>query len=112
MQLAQRIKSIRASLLRRYLSSINNDNTDATLGIVSVVDSVDRVRLLLVSLGLGCIFLLLLVLLAVSIPIKVGIGFYSFSLQVCRAPLPDFISPIGSKESKSVQSVLSIGANR
>jgi hypothetical protein len=30
--------------------------TDATLGIVSVVDSAGRVRLLLVSLGLGCMF--------------------------------------------------------
>ena len=32
------------------------DSIDATLGIVSVVDSVARVRLLLVSLGLGCMF--------------------------------------------------------
>ena len=47
---------MRISFLRRKSSSINNDNIDATLGIVSVVDSADRVRLLLVSLGLGCMF--------------------------------------------------------
>ena len=37
-------------------SGTNNDHIDATLGIVSVVESADRVRLLLISLGLGCMF--------------------------------------------------------